>query len=329
MNAEIRRYGLAVALLLFCLLLFATTLEAYTNGWEDGDADYNCGSSCHSGGMNQGAGVIEVALDKSSVLSGQTLAVTVNVTETQLGTGQLVGVFLLRSTSGSDDHPSSDGWTIVQDPKGSTFNYVELQSPGSGETVSFKWTLKAPTTSGDYELFVRVHHGSLAKNPLWEDYPGTILIEVSPIPSGTPEIEHQAVSTGYIGEDTLIRADVTNATKVVLHWRVAGDIQYNSTEMINASETSAGVWRYEGSIPAQDSSRQLEYFIVAHHETDGEPILSDTAVFTVSIEPRPEVPDTTAWAIQIFIVSEVALLILILGIRLGRTAVKEEGEQNG
>ncbi|MCJ2670520.1 MAG: hypothetical protein KAS60_00395 [Thermoplasmata archaeon] len=329
MNREIKHYGLVVALLLVCLGLLTTSLEAYSGGWQDGDTDYNCGTSCHQGGLNQGAGTIDVVLDTPSVLSGQTLTITVNVTETQLGTDRLVGVFLLSSKTGSGDHPSSQGWTITQDPNGGTVNYVEKESPGSGETVSFKWTLKAPLAWGDYELFVRVHHGSLAKNPLWEDHSGSISVEVTPLPAGTPEIDHQAVSLGYIGENTPIEAYVVNATRVVLNWRVAGEIQYNSSEMTNTTEVSDGGWKFEGEIPAQSSIAQVEYFIVAYHELNGDPIQADTSVYTISIEPKPEVPNTTAWTIQIIIVSEIALFILIAGVRMGKARGKKEDEQNG
>lgn len=329
MNREIKRFGPLVAVLLLCLMLFAGTLEAYTGGWQDGDADYDCGTSCHQGALNQGAGTIDIDLDKTSVLSGQALTITVNVTETQLGSSSLIGVFLLSSRSGSNDHPSTRGWTISQDPKGGTFNYVEKVSSGPGETVSFRWTLNAPMASGNYDLFVRVHHGSIAKNPLWEDYAGTISVEVTPLPTGTPEIHHHAVSIGYIGESTPIDTHAVNATRVELHWRVAGEIQYNSSEMTNTSDVSGSAWRFEGSIPAYSSGVQLEYFIEAHNELGGEPVTATTSVYAISIEPRPVLPDTMAWAIQIIIVSEVALFVLIIAMRLGKTRAKTEDEQDG
>jgi hypothetical protein len=329
MNREIKHYGLIAILLFVCLGLLTVSLKGYSKGWQDGDIDYNCETSCHQGGLNQGAGVIDVLVDAPSVLAGQTLTVTVNVTQTQLGTDSLIGVFLLSSQTGSGDHPSSQGWTITQDPKGTTFNYVELASPGPGETVSFKWTLKAPLAWGDYELFVRVHHGSLAKNPLWEDYSGSISVEVTPLPTGSPEINHQAVSFGYIGEGIPIEAFVVNATGVVLNWRVAGEIQYNSSEMTNTTEIEDSGWKFEAEIPAQSSTAQVEYYIVAYNEANGDPIQADTSVYTISIEPKPEVPNTTGWTIQIVIVSEVALFILIAGVRMGKARSKKEDEQNG
>lgn len=324
MNTEIRRYGLIVTLLLVSLILVSAVIDAFSGGQQDGDNDYNCGTSCHLGAQNQGAGTIEVELDKTSVLSGQTLSVTVNVTESQLGTDSLIGVFLLSSKTGSDDHPSAQGWTITQDPNGGTYNYVEKSSPGSGETVTFRWTLKAPTTSGGYDLFVRVHHGSVARNALWEDYEGTITVEVSPLPSGTPEINHEAASLAYVDEEIEIEAWASNATRVVLHWRHLGDVQYNSTEMINTTEVDGTWWKFLGSIPAQDAASQLEYFLVAYHDMNGESLRSDTSVYLVSIEPKPDVPNMTAWTLQVVVVSEVALFLLAASIRIGKMNKEEK-----
>ncbi|MCJ2562682.1 MAG: hypothetical protein LN417_01160 [Candidatus Thermoplasmatota archaeon] len=323
-------------LLLLVLLSAASTLMGYSGGWRDDDEDYNCGgTSCHSGAANHGAGTIEVSLDKTSVLSGQSLTIAVNVTETQLGGDSLIGVFLLSSQTGSNDHPSNQGWTIAQDPNGGTVgdgsakNYVEKVSPGSGVSVSFKWNLEAPPTPGDYDLFVRVHHGSVARNALWEDYEGTISVEVTPLPSGTPEIHHEPASVGYVEEATTVTADVVNATKVFLYWRLAGESQFNSSEMLNTSVLSDAGWAFEGSLPPRGVAVQIEYYIVATHEIDGGPLVADTAIFTVSIEPRPEIPNLTAWTIQIVIITEVVVFAAIIGWRISKSRAKKEGDRNG
>ncbi|MFQ5885408.1 MAG: hypothetical protein ACE5IO_09960, partial [Thermoplasmata archaeon] len=284
------------------------------------------------GEVNHGTGIVEVDLDKASVLSGQSLSVTVNVTLSQLGGGSSVGVFLVSSQTGLNDQPSSQGWKIVQDPNGGTsssaMNYVEKDSPGAGSTVSFRWSLEAPPTPGSYNLFVRVHHGSVARNALWEDYVETISVEVSPLPPGLPVIHHDPVSEGYVEEPIPMRADVINATKVFLHWRKAGETQFESIEMINTSEESENGWIFEDSIPPQGFVGKIEYQIIANRETGDGSLVNATSIFTLSIEERPEIPNVTAWIIQLVIVSEVILFASIIVIRMMMVKSKRKKEDD-
>lgn len=330
MNTKVKRIGSIIAFLVLSGVLVAGFVNAYSGGWRDDTQDYNCGTSCHLGDANQGAGEIQIELDKTSVLSGQNVALTVNVTLVQLGGDSLVGVFLLGSQTGSDDHPSSQGWTISQDPNGGAgddaHNYVQKHSPAPGETVTFKWSLAAPATPGTYNLYVRVHHGSVARNPLWGDYSGTISVEVSPLPPGLPIIEHSPVSIGYIEEPTVMQASVVNATKVFLHWREVGELQFDSIEMTNTSIEDENGWVFEGSIPAPGTEVQLEYQIIASRDTGNGPLVTDTAVFTLSIQKRPEVPNMTAWIIQIVIVTEAVVFAGIIGYKI--TKSKESKEED-
>jgi hypothetical protein len=189
--------------------------------------------------------------------------------------------------------------------------------------------MEAPATPGSYDLYVRVHHGSVARNALWDDYDAPISVEVTPLPSGTPEIFHQPVSQGFIEEDTTVTASAVNATKVFLHWRLSGEPQFTSVEMLNMSELSENGWDFESTLPAQGVASQIEYYIVASREIDGGSLVADTSTYTVAIEPRPEIPDTTAWAIQIVIITEVVLFAGIIGWRLSRSKEKKEGGESG
>jgi hypothetical protein len=332
MVTKVRRIGTLIAFLVLSGAIVAGLVNAYSGGWRDDNQDYNCGTSCHSGDANQGAGEIQVELDKTSVLSGQNVALTVNVTLVQLGGDSLIGVFLLSSQTGSDDQPSSQGWTISQDPNGGAgddaHNYVEKHSPSSGATVTFKWSLAAPATPGTYDLYVRVHHGSVARNALWEDYSETISVEVSPLPPGLPVIDHSPVSTGYVEEPTVMVASVVNATKVFLHWREIGNVQFNSIEMTNTSVEDDNGWVFEGSVPAQASEVQLEYQIIANRDTGNGPLVTDTAVFTLSIIERPEVPNMTAWIIQIIILTEAVVFAGIIGIIITKRKKSKEEDQD-
>jgi hypothetical protein len=333
MNTKVKRIGTIIAFFVLSGVFVAGLVNAYSGGWRDDNQDYNCGTSCHSGDGNEGAGEIQVDLDKTSVLSGQNIAVTVNVTLVQLGGDSIIGVFLLGSQTGSDDHPTSQGWTISQDPNGGAgdeaYNYVEKHSPASGATVSFKWSLAAPATPGTYDLYVRVHHGSVARNALWEDYSGSISVEVSPLPPGLPIIQHSPVSIGYIEEPTLMLASVVNATKVFLHWREVGELQFNSLEMTNTSIEDENGWVFEGSVLSQGAEIQLEYQIIANRDTGNGPLVTDTAVFTLSIQKRPEVPNMTAWIIQIVIVTEAVIFVGIIGYKITKSKEPKEEDQDG
>ncbi len=306
----------------FMATLLSSTL-AYTGGWSDGDEDYNCGGSCHVGPTNHGTGTIVVSADKESVITGQFVVVTVNVTETQLGDNSRIGVFLLRSLTGQDDTPSMDGWQVLQDPKGGSYNYVEKTSPGSGETVAFSYTLRAPATPGDYTLYARVHHGSTARNALWEDSTAFVL-PVTPIPPGVPTIDHTPVSVAFVGRGILIQAWVVNATTgVFLHWKHTEETEFSSVEMTNTSETSDGAFRYEATIPAMSEETQVHYYLVATRDT----LYTDTATFTMTLILEPEKPNMLAWGLQIIIILEAIAIGAYLSIRLSgvkRRAGEEE-----
>jgi hypothetical protein len=330
MSRRFKKLGSLIAFLVLSGLLVSSLSYAYSGGWQDDNQDYNCGgTSCHSGDGNRGAGDIQVELDKTSALSGQNVVVTVNVTLVQLGGDSIVGVFLLSSQTGSGDLPSNGGWKIAQDPNGGAGdeakNYVEKLSPGTGEVVSFKWSLEAPPTPGSYSLFVRVHHGSVARNALWQDYEGSVSVEVSPLPLGLPEISHSPVSGGFVEESVTMQASVINGTKVFLHWREVGQTQFNSIEMTNTSVEDGFGWVFEGSVPALVTEAQLEYQIIANRETGNGPLVTDTAVFTLSIQERPEVPNMTSWLLQIVILTEIVIFAGIIGYRSVKSK-KREGE---
>ena len=88
--------------------------------------------------------------------SGAQLTVSVGISG---GTSSgLMGVALLSKTTGSSGTlPTENGWTIVSDPGGTTYNYDEQSYTGS---KTFTWTLKAPTTAGTYKLYSMIYHGS-------------------------------------------------------------------------------------------------------------------------------------------------------------------------
>ena len=89
---------------------------------------------------------------------GEAVTVMVNVTGGE-ASGAPLGVALLSALAASNSLPSDAGWTIVSDPTGTTaYNYHEITSyTGS---VSWTWTLNAPSTAGPYALYAREVHGN-------------------------------------------------------------------------------------------------------------------------------------------------------------------------
>lgn len=88
---------------------------------------------------------------------GGDVDVTVNVSG-----GQAVDILGVMIVSEKSPVPASiptvSGWVIKKDPSGSTdFNYHETTTyTGS---VSWTWSLSAPTIAGEYSLFARTMHG--------------------------------------------------------------------------------------------------------------------------------------------------------------------------
>ena len=103
-------------------------------------------------------------------------------------------------------------------------------------------------------------------------------------------------------------------------------MQFKSIEMTNTSIEDENGWVFEGSIPASGTEVQLEYRIIANRDTGNGPLVTDTAVFTLSIQERPEVPNMTAWIIQIVIVTEAVIFAGIIGYKI--TKSKESKEED-
>jgi len=133
------------AVLIVIALLFATSASVANPGGEgDANRDYTCGGSCHGDPAlsSPSDGIVTISVDPLT-FSGTATAVHVTASGMSLSGNRLLGVFLLSSASGNDDHPEDHGWNILQDPNGGTHNYVEVVVPFSG-LVTFIWVMLAP-----------------------------------------------------------------------------------------------------------------------------------------------------------------------------------------
>ncbi|MFQ6106309.1 MAG: hypothetical protein ACE5QF_01790 [Thermoplasmata archaeon] len=151
--------ALVILALVVVQILLIGGVSSFSGGAGDGKFSYG-GCVCHTGEPRRGSGIVEIWASTLTPEPNEEVTVIVNVTEDLLSSQLIIGVFLLKSMTGSDsDQPSTDGWRIVTDPNGATNNYVKKTSPGEGSTVSFEWLLLAPFSGGTYNLTARVHHG--------------------------------------------------------------------------------------------------------------------------------------------------------------------------
>ncbi|MFQ5885419.1 MAG: hypothetical protein ACE5IO_10015, partial [Thermoplasmata archaeon] len=141
------------------VVLAAGSIQGFQGGGGDGKFSYG-GCVCHIGESQRGSGIVDIWVSTLTPDANEEVTVIVNVTEDVLSDLNIIGVFLLRSMTGSDsDLLSEDGWRIITDPNGNKNSYVKKTSPGPGSTVSFEWVLLAPFRGGTYNLTARVHHG--------------------------------------------------------------------------------------------------------------------------------------------------------------------------
>lgn len=174
-------------------LALSPTLSARPGGEDSGIQEYDCGGSCHE---IQGSAVLTMWASSTSPTISSDVTVIVNVTGGEAA--GILGVMLVASKSPSPSSiPMNAGWTMVQDPGGtSTNNYFEIKTYAG--STSMQWTLKAPSTPGIYTLFARAMHGSATDTvPYFEDYAdGIVFLVGNPVPSGTPVVVITSVTQG-------------------------------------------------------------------------------------------------------------------------------------
>lgn len=156
-----RRLMVFVSLFVAGLILINVGIEAYNNGHllNDNLEDSCNGSSCHT---DPSLAIISMAASTLTPFPGQTVYVNITVAGAEASATPL-GIFVLRSFSGTNDQPLVDGWVILDNPAGTgNFNYYEEDPVTGGGT--WMWTLQAPMAGGIYHLYAREHHGDPAGN---------------------------------------------------------------------------------------------------------------------------------------------------------------------
>lgn len=266
MSRHSARTRVLLAAALTGLLLLTPAFQAEPGGQGNENRDFDCGSSCHGDPAfsTESSATVTLALDQELAYTGATVSVTVTVEDMELSARRLVGVMLLSSLNGVDDHPSEDGWRIVQDPAGTRFNYVELVGLSSDRPLEFQWVLEVPETVGAHTLFARVHHGA-DPNPSELARSTTnstgLTIPVTPPPANLPELgEWAPPEVALLGETTSLRIEPANATDVQLWWRTESDGSYRRGTISNVSTDGSAVW--EADLPAVLRETNLSYRFV-------------------------------------------------------------------
>jgi hypothetical protein len=134
----------------------ATTIPAMASS--GGVSNGNLQSSACSAHGVTGSNTVTLAASKSNPAPGEQITITATVSGSQ-GTQDKMGVMLTTATSGnSGTLPTEKGWTIVSDPAGTKYNYVEKS--GYSGSMTFTWTVKAPASTGSYTLYAKAFYGT-------------------------------------------------------------------------------------------------------------------------------------------------------------------------
>jgi len=289
------RNPLIVAMVL--LLLSSGITTANPGGEGDALRSMECGGSCHGdpGSSEVSPSTVSVIVE-DQVWAGLFTTVSVVVEGVEPSSKRLVGVFLLTNENGAKDTPAHEGWTIVSDANGGTNNYVELEYPREAESLTFTWTLRAPSGPVSYNLLATAHHGSEDGGTAFQGQSETITIDVWTPPEDLARLaaDWKPPLTREIGEETTISLETEDVTSFTAEYRIDG-----------GEPVSLLVSDGSFTLPAAVNPGVVEWR--AHLEGDG-PDQTTVWFRLVAAEPAWEV-DETALFLQAF-----ALLFLFAGL---------------
>jgi len=253
-----RRALLLVTLLL--LVLCVPPLSANPGGTGDGNRDAACGGSCHGdpGLSEPSSAVLTFSTDRDSAYVGGPISVTITVTEMELSSRGLVGVFLLSDTHGVADTPQDAGWTILSNGEGGSTNYAEKHAFDAESGVTMTWSLLAPSSEGTYDFYAAVHHGGdgAARMKISD----VNNVTVGPVPDNLPQmLPWDAMTSRSLGEPTDLSMPVVNATAVALEYRI-GEGPIATIEATQDADT------WVATLPAALSDISLSYRVVMSND---------------------------------------------------------------
>ena len=220
------KFKIVVVLLL--MLLSTTISTANPGGKGDAVRSRDCAGSCHGSSSTNGSSGAELAIQfQNEVYAGLLTEIESSVSFAEVSSNNMVGLTLLINSDGAKDLPANDGWEIITDPNGGTNNYVEIVDSFSIESmVSQKWTLRAPSNPGSYNLYLGIQHGSPDGGIAMTGISPVQSVTVTEVPENLPRLadDWQPVNSRLLGEETEITLETINADSVVVELLSGGEI---------------------------------------------------------------------------------------------------------
>ena len=233
----------------------------------------DCAGSCH--GDSSTNGVSTATLDiipQQEVYAGLLIEVETQVGGVEVSDMRMVGLTLLSNKDGAKDLPSNDGWEIVTDPNGGVNNYVEIIDDFSIQnTVSQKWTLRAPTSPGFYELYLGIQHGSPDGGIAMVGISESAQITVSEMPENLPRLspEWTPPNVREVGVKTTIKLETVNTESVYVEMKRGSEIVNLSVvdnEFTIPAAINPGVVEWRVTMQGEGPDQQSPWFKLTAQE---------------------------------------------------------------
>jgi hypothetical protein len=203
-GSRARKWTWFLVILIVLAMAVAVAMPVFSSPGGVGDRNLQA-SDCSFHSVQSSA---TIGMSASTTTPSPGEQITVSVTVSGGSTSNLMGVALLSKTSGSSGTtPQENGWTIVSDPAGSKFNYVESSYGGS---LTDTWNLKAPSTPGSYSLYAKIFHGNRAYVKLFST--GLTLTVAAPLPNAPIVIITAPANGATVGGNMAVTASVTPDT---------------------------------------------------------------------------------------------------------------------
>lgn len=218
--------GRILALATITLMLIATQgTVANPGGNGDSNRDFVCGGSCHGDPSLSAPSTATISITSgNTAFTGTAYQLDTTIEIDLISPSRILGVFLLSSTNGNGDNPEDQGWNIIQDPSGTTVNYVEVIVPTNG-VVSLSWVLTAPEQVGDTDLIVAIHHGAGYQGLAYLGVSDPHSISIDPVPDNLPGfvLDWSAPNYRVTGDTSPVSVLTQNTTEISVEWKLEGE----------------------------------------------------------------------------------------------------------
>ena len=296
-----------ITIVLLALLLSATVSTANPGGKGDDVRSRDCAGSCHASSSSNGVSTASLnIIFPNEVYAGLLIEVNTSVGNIDVSSNNMVGMTLLINSDGAKDLPANDGWEVVTDPNGGTNNYVEISDSFSSQNiVNRSWTLRAPSDTGTYELYLAVQHGTPEGGVAMTGISQAKSVIVEEVPENLPRLSEDWTPTNQreIGVETIITIETIN-------------VESATVELMNGAEIiTIPVVDNEFTIPAAVNPGTVQWRLVM----EGEGPTQYSPWFRITAQEPGWQVDETALYLQ-----GVALFLLCAGL----VVLRRKDEEN-